>query len=489
MLLSQKPANLAARHEGYEYQLQAVNSLQDLPYGAVFHEQGLGKTKIGIDLALSWLKSEACDSVIVVTKRSLLKNWEEELAAHTFTAPRLLTQDRKNNYFAFNSPATIYLTHYEVMRSEQKRFRLFLKTRKVGIVLDESHYFKNPESTIGQALFSLSDFFVKKIIMTGTPVANRPYDIWAQIYFLDGGAALGEDFTAFKSDSDLKSDYAKDERKAKAFERAVSKIFEKISSFSVRETKASSGIALPGKTIIAKKISMASRQSEIYRAYRDEIGAIVVQEGKPCLDDAENLLKRLLRLVQVASNPALVDEAYHEEPGKLAAASEIVSEYVPAGKKVIIWTNFVENVSWLRKEFASYDPATITGRMSVEQRSASVKKFKENPECGVLIATPASAKEGLTLTVANCAIFFDRSFSLDDYLQAQDRIHRISQKDECFVYNLIAEESVDEWVGELLSAKQLAAGLTQGDIDIDEYLETATYAFGELIEQILGVKV
>ena len=95
----------------------------------------------------------------------------------------------------------------------------------------------------------------------------------------------------------------------------------------------------------------------------------------------------------------------------------------------------------------------------------------------------------MTLTVANCAIFFDRSFSLDDYLQAQDRIHRISQVEECFVYNLIAENTVDEWVSELLSAKQLAAALAQGDISLDEYKRTATYEFGELIGQILGVEV
>lgn len=489
MLLTQKPANLQARHEGYEYQLQAVNSLKDLPYGAAFHEPGLGKTKIGIDLALYWLKAEVCDSVIIVTKRSLLKNWEEELETHTFTSPRLLTQDRSNNFYAFNSPAAVYLTHYEVMRSEQKRLLLFLKTRKVGIVLDESHYFKNPNSTIARALFSISGLFERKVIMTGTPVANRPYDIWSQVYFLDNGQALGEDFEAFKSESDLKSEYAKRPDKALVFERAVSSIFKKLSDFSVRETKKSSGIQLPNKTILAEEAVMASRQSEIYHAYRDEIGAVVVKEGRPCLDDVENLLKRLLRLVQVASNPGLVDESYNEEPGKLGTARQIVSEFVPAGKKVILWTNFVENVAWLQKTFSTYSPAAITGRMSIDERNKSVQKFKEDPACGVLIATPASAKEGLTLTVANCAIFFDRSFSLDDYLQAQDRIHRISQKDECYVYNLIASGSVDEWVSELLSAKQLAASLAQGDISDEEYRDAATYAFGELIEKILGVEV
>jgi len=73
------------------------------------------------------------------------------------------------------------------------------------------------------------------------------------------------------------------------------------------------------------------------------------------------------------------------------------------------------------------------------------------------VATPGAAKEGLTLTVANHAVFFDRSFSLDDYLQAQDRIHRISQTQTCFVWNLIGSDTIDEWVDSLLTAKRLAA--------------------------------
>ena len=75
--------------------------------------------------------------------------------------------------------------------------------------------------------------------------------------------------------------------------------------------------------------------------------------------------------------------------------------------------------------------------MSVEDRSRSVDRFK-NGDAKILFATPQSAKEGLTLTVANNCIFYDRGFNLDDYLQAQDRIHRISQKKQCNIFNLIA---------------------------------------------------
>ena len=91
------------------------------------------------------------------------------------------------------------------------------------------------------------------------------------------------------------------------------------------------------------------------------------------------------------------------------------------------------------------------------------------------------------MTVANHAVFFDRSFSLDDYLQAQDRIHRISQTKPCTVTNLLAEHTVDEWVDVLLAAKQLAAKLSQGDITQKQYEAEASYAFGEMIRDVLGI--
>jgi SNF2 family DNA or RNA helicase len=92
------------------------------------------------------------------------------------------------------------------------------------------------------------------------------------------------------------------------------------------------------------------------------------------------------------------------------------------------------------------------------------------------------------LTVANHAIFYDRSFSLDDYLQAQDRIHRISQTKTCFVTNIVAEQTVDSWVEVLLSAKRLAAMLAQGDITRDQYEIEATYTFGEMVRDVLGLE-
>jgi len=128
----------------------------------------------------------------------------------------------------------------------------------------------------------------------------------------------------------------------------------------------------------------------------------------------------------------------------------------------------------------------VHGGLPIESREKSIQMFMNDSNIRILIATPGSAKEGLTLTVANHAIFYDRSLSLDDYLQSQDRIHRISQEKKCYIYIINIKDSIDEWIESLLWVKELAAKLTQGDISIDEYRRNVSYGFADIIGEILG---
>jgi SNF2 family DNA or RNA helicase len=487
MLRTHREANLTPKHQGFVYQVEAFEAVKDLPYSAVFHEQGLGKTKIGVDLALYWLRNGIIDSIIIITKKGLIRNWRDELAVHTHLEARILSQDKRANFYAFNSPAQIYLAHYEVIKSEQKRLSLFLKTRNVGALLDEAHKIKNPDSAIAKVFFSLGPGFKRRLIMTGTPVANRPYDLWAQIRFLDDGAALGPDFSMFKQDLDLTNDMFEDRHKVERFQRALASVFAKIRSFAVRETKGTVDIRLPDKELRNIEVDLESRQQEIYERFRKEMSAIVVRENKPVLDEAEEMLKRLTRLVQVASNPNLVDDSYRAVPGKFPILLNLVYQATDTGEKIIVWTSFTDNVDWLARELADFGAVRVHGKRSLLDRDTAIRNFKMDKSCKVLIATPAAAKEGLTLTVANHAVFYDRSFSLDDYLQAQDRIHRISQSRPCYITNLIARNTIDEWVDVLLAAKHLAAQLGQGDINLDEYSRQATYTYGAMIRDVLGL--
>ena len=482
-----KEPNLLPKHIAYEYQHQAVSSIRDLKYAAIFHEQGLGKTKIAIDIALYWLEKKLVDTVLFVAKKTLLHNWQKELTVHTYITPRILTQNQRDNFYTFNTPSRIILTHYEVLKGEYERFKLFLKSRNVAIIMDESVKIKNPNSSLSKTFFDLSSLFQKRIIMTGTPIANRPYDIWAQIYFLDKGQSLGNDFKEFKKTLKLSNDLCNDKLAQDEFEAALNGIYNKISDFTVRETKNSGIINLPKKIYHNIITYWEDIQNEMYNRLREEMKLTIIKNGYPEEDDSAEILKRLLRLIQIASNPRLVDEGYHNEPGKLQYIKDLVEEIVLRKEKCIIWSAFTENVNWLAKEFENYNAKKIHGQMNIDRRNISADKFINDPEVKVLVATPGAAKEGLTLTVANNVIFYDRSFSLDDYLQAQDRIHRISQTKECNVYNLIMKDSIDEWIDILLQSKTLAAQLAQRDISIEYYKSQISYEFGEILRNILHV--
>ena len=485
MLRVRDRAPFSGRHEALPYQAEAVRVTKDLEYAALFHEQGLGKTKMALDLVLHWLASGTLDSVLVVTKKALVENWERETRFHTHLRPIIIGQDRRANFYAFNRPGRLYLSHYEVMHNERGRFQLFAAARRVGAILDEVQHIKNPKTRPAVALHTLAPYFTRRVIMTGTPVANRPYDLWSQVYFLDMGASLGKSFQAFKSEMDLSNKFEPNSEITNAFENRISGIYEKISKFTVRETKGSTKINLPEKDIRNTIARLETNQSALYDKYRRELAAEVLRDSVQTVDEAEDILKRLLRLVQTASNPKLIDENYTATPGKLNTLDEILAKKDAAGPKTIVWTGFTGNVGMIARRYIAMKPARMHGKRTIVDRNKDVRRFIEDPDCRLLVATPGAAKEGLTLTVANHAVFFDRTFSLDDYLQAQDRIHRISQTKQCLVENIVASGTIDEWVEELLSAKHLAAALTQGDIDLEEYRGQATYAFNRALREML----
>lgn len=477
-----KPPILSTKLDAYPYQLDAVMAVKDLPYSAIFHEQGLGKTKIAIDLVISWLTEDIVDTIFIITKKSLIQNWVNEINTHSYITPRtLLSNNRRENNAALNSPVVLYVMNYEVISVNFELLKLFQKTCRIGAILDESQKIKNPNSNLTKCFHLLANGFIRRVIMTGTPVANRPFDLWSQIKFLDDGEALGKSFVEFKNKTDL----PKNENQKKTYSATLESIINKVKSFSIRETKKSSGLELPSKTILTHSVKMELLQTQIYADYRDKLAHEFEGPNGKIKDSAEYILKRLLRLVQCASNPILIDESYKELPGKFSKLNAILNKARLKGEKTIVWTSFIENANWLSSQLSSYNPVKVHSKLAIEDRNNALQKFKIDPACLLLVATPGAAKEGLTLTVANHAVFYDRGFSLDDYLQAQDRIHRISQTQKCFVHNLISKGTIDEWVDRLLTAKYHAAQLSQGDISQSEFLDSFNFNLTDALKEIL----
>lgn len=476
-----------AKYEAFQYQKEAFEAIKNLEYAAIFHEQGLGKTKIAIDLLLYWLTETSIDTVLVVTKKQLVQNWVRELKNHTAIKPAVLDTNKQSNFYVFTGPARVVVTNFEVLVSEVEQVKLFLETRNVAIIIDESVKLKNPNAKLTKAFFELSAYFKKRVIMTGTPVANRPYDIWAQIFFLDHGKSLGTDFNSFRKETDLSNKLSHDENLRSDFEAVVSGIHAKIKDFSVRETKNSGIVELPDKVYVKETADFAPEQKALYDKVREEIKIEIVKDGELIEDDSSAIVKRLLRLVQVTSNPRLIDDSFSGESAKEAVLDRLIREILANGEKCIVWSVFIKNVNNFCEKYSELGCVKIHGGMSIADRNRSVECFYRD-DCRILFATPASAKEGLTLTMANHVIFYDRGFSLDDYLQAQDRIHRISQKKTCYIHNIIMNGSIDEWIDILLKSKQNAAFLAQGDISLSKYQKIADYSFGNLIRAMLFPK-
>lgn len=486
MKFLRKSPILNLKKNAYPFQQEAFDQIKNNEYFAIFHEQGLGKTKIAIDLTYFWLGDEQVDSVLIVTKKSLIKNWQDEFIIHGNLQPIVLGSDKAESLEKMFAPGFIYLTNFESVRNNLEAFKSFFNFRNAGIILDESTQIKNPKSQTAKAFHAIAPNAKKRIIMTGTPISNRPYDVWSQIYFLDFGQRLGKNFGDFKDDYDLDNNLSKSYSGQIIFKNALNALREIISDCSVRETKKTAGIELPGKKFVVEYIDLEERQKVLYSKLQKELYASVIKEGKLVEEDVEVILKRLLRLVQIASNPYLVDESYAGKACKLEPLKKIVDKARSEESKIIIWTNFIDNVEWLCKQFNSKGCIGIHGGIDVKHRDKLISNFRSDNSIDILITTPGVAREGLTLVEANYSIFFDRNFSLENYLQAQDRIYRISQKKECYIYKIIAKNSIDEWVDALLAAKEIAARYAQGDITKDEYEKEMSFDFAELLAEVLS---
>lgn len=484
MKLKEFTVDLTPKFEAFQYQSDAFNASKDHEYFGIFHEQGLGKTKIAIDLALHWIEEGTCDSVIFVTKKNLVDNWNNEIRAHTSIYPIVFDAQKKENTSKFYSYGKLYICHYDLVKNDIENFESFCNFRKVGMVLDESVAIKNPDSINAKSFHRLTSLLTRRVIMTGTPVDNRPYDIWSQIYFLDGGKSLGANFNAFKKKYDLDKELSQSAIKQEIFERNLLSLKKSISGFTLRETKQSCLIELPNKEFQNIKLQFEDNQRKLYEKVRSEIAIELVKEGKNVVEYLDFIAVRLLRLIQISANPKGYDESYTGSSPKIIAVKKLIDEIQP-DEKVIIWTQFIKSAKLLEKEIPN--STALHGEKPIEERNLIINNFKTVTEDRVLIATYGTAKEGLTLTVANHAIYFERNFSLSDYLQSQDRIHRISQTKTSYVYNLIIKDSIEEWVEALVNAKNMAAGYIQGDLSEEEYKEKINYSFNKLLTEILEV--
>lgn len=441
--------------QALKHQEDGTQFLRMRERAALFDEQGLGKSKQLIDAIDAEIETGNIAGALIVCPNNLKTNWADEIERFSTLRFAVFGSGRAARRVAFRSlRAAFYVINYESVAAELPALRALLRFKRMALVLDESHRIKTPDARVTQAVLQLRKEAARRYLLTGTPVANKPEDLWSQIFFLDDGEALGATFDEFRQRYQT----------AAGGYQAVDDLKDRVTNLSLRRLKGDT-LDLPEKRYRKIMVDLSARQLELYERMRNELELWVRSlDGQQVLKSAEAILARLVRLAQLASNPRLLDLDYNELPAKFAALDGLIRDYMALdGQKVIIWSSFVENVNELARRYSNYGSVVLHGEVAVQDRDRAVKLFRKNRDTRLLVANPAAAREGLTLTEANVAIYVDRTFNLVDYLQSQDRIHRISQTKECDIILLMANSTIDQFIDFSLEQKHRLAQFTQAD--------------------------
>lgn len=469
-------------------------------------DMGLGKTLEALAF-LSSLKRHAETEglpqlpVLVVAPTGLLKNWKDEHDRHLSgaglgrvveahgSALRHLRKGRagRGGELAGGHPlldlealktADWVLTTYETLRDYQHSFG---RVNWRAAVFDEAQKIKNPGARLTDAALAMNIDFA--LLMTGTPVENRPGDIWSMLDRAEPGM-----FGTLKDFSRRYEARSPDGASALAELHGTLTYSREPSApaLMLRRLKEDHVPDLPDKSVHRRVVEMPPRQAEAY-------GEIVLHGG------GGNMLQTLHQLRSISLHPAAPNEldlhGYIQSSARLAETFRILDEIADHGEKALL---FVE-ARWmqdfllgtLRCRFSlSEDPFVINGAVAGETRKARVDRFQDRTGFDVMILSPRAGGVGLTLTAANHVIHLSRWWNPAVEDQCTDRVFRIGQRRPVQVYLPIArhpdfgDHSFDMKLDSLMEGKRemnrrvlAPTAATKEDVS-DLYRTTITEARG-----------
>ena len=470
----------------YDYQKQSVKHLFEVGNAANFSVPGSGKTTLSY-AAYSILKNkDVVDKILVVSPRAAFVPWEEEFLGCFGHEPEKVRLDGSRVDSHIDSDTQnkeLILCTYQLPLNHQYAVSRFLEKNKVLMILDESHNIKNMEGKIANSLLELSASATRRFILSGTPMPNNWEDIWTQFNFLWPIIEILDKKFVFRDFTRIRQD--------------LGHYIDTINPLFTRITKKALGLKPP--RFEERFVPMSRIQQRIYDAIELKIKQEIEHLHEESITESIQMDKwrkaRMIRLIQTASNPALLkktdtefnldpisDEGLNiselieqyaeldEFPPKLQEAVLKAKELLDQNEKVIIWTNFRYNIDTLKKLFEKMGitPLWVDGRVPKDEsedieynREKMIQDFKEDPKPRVFIATPASCAESVSLhmykgkTVCKNAIYVDRTYNAGQYMQSLDRIHRIGMNPDTQVtyWLYMSQNTLDERIHKKLSKK------------------------------------
>lgn len=460
----------------FQHQLQAFHFSKELVNFGLFMEQGTGKTKVLIDTA-AYLFSQGgengpIDCLVVVAPNGVHSQWVTEQAplhmpdfvpwkgAYYESSPNKVGRERLAEVMEYSDGLKLITIHIESISSAKGEsfLRTVLLKNRCMMIVDESSKIKNPGAKRTKALISLAPLAAYRRIATGTPITQGVEDIYAQFQFLNPEILGHNSFFSFMHRYCVTQKVnfgGRHVNKIVGYQN-VDELTDRVEGHTYRVRK-DECLDLPDKFFVNYMVELTPKQQEQYNQLRKEL--YLELEGQ--LITAPLAITNLLRLQQILSGfvpDPKTGAPIRLESNRVAATVNLINE---SSSKVIVWTKFKEDVEMLKealdKEGIGY--VTYTGATPQHDRVDIISKFRTNPDTKVFISNPKTAGTGLNLTCASTVIWYSADFSLENYLQANDRVHRIGQTNKVTYYQLQSPHTVDQKIYRALANKQNIADM------------------------------
>lgn len=398
--------------------------------------------------------------VLVICPASLKINWQREWKKFTGKDAIILDDRNKNNWYRYFEMGCcdVFITNYESLK------KFFVEdfaggvTRSIRlkpeadlfkcIIIDESHRCKSSKTQQSKICYKLCQGKEYRFLLTGTPSINGPKDLIQQLKIM----GRLDDFGGYKS---FETNFMQGSREASNLEMLNWRLWN---TCFFRREKAKVLDQLPDKMRQVVNMDITNRK-EYQDAERDLIGYLASYENA----DDEKLRKaergkvmvQMQKLRQIAAR------------GKIPAAIEFIQDIMDSGEKLIVFAFLKEVVQEIKNVFPS--AVTIVGDNTSQERQEAVDRFKNDPKCNLIICNYKSAGVGLTLTASSRVAFIEFPWTFADCEQAEDRAHRIGQKDSVNCYYFLGRGTIDEDVWELIQTKKdIANDVTGTDDQVPE---------------------
>ncbi|MEI6291394.1 MAG: DEAD/DEAH box helicase, partial [Chloroflexota bacterium] len=418
---------------------------QNQLHGILADDMGLGKTLESL-IALRMGLLEDTNNInhsLIVAPKSVLIHWEREILRVFPTVNIHLYQgsNRNKNILKSNQPY-IVITTYETITKDAD---FFARIPFYYLILDEATRIKNPDSHRSRAIKSLNA--AHRLALSGTPVENRPSELWSLFDFLMRGH-LGKQGT-FKN--------VFEQAIISGDDSAAQRLGKRIRPFLLRRKKEDVATDIPEKIEITEWVTLTSEQRMLYASLQAEITGL---RNKIINGNISNysfsVLPVLTKLKQICDHPALLTgkiNPIYNRSEKFDWMIEKIEEINNDNEQVVVFSHFLNMLSIFESAIKEKGISYIRIDGSTNNRQEYIDIFN-NGKARVALLSLMATGYGINLTAANHVIHADRWWNPAVEDQATDRVHRIGQNKTVYVYQVLNQGTMEEKIELLLSKKR-----------------------------------